>query len=417
MKKYIILGWCGGMGGGNIYTKNKCEAARLAGWEPIVIHFSSREVFLKDLKVYQENRIKEMLNPPCFYTGRQQKRIIDRFVNYVNPLPDDEFFVESNGIRNAYWGELLAKRLNCKHFAFVLEFFFPWHDDNTDFLLFKLNRKELSAISTKNMMEMFDNRKDISYDDIPIMHASCSNSVDEAEDTMGVDYSKYDIIIGNIGRSSKPYVESLGVEILKFAKKHSDKKILFIIIGGEQESLIAKQQSVLFQDAPNLDFVNTGFIFPIPQNILNHLDVAIASGGCIGIGVRNGVKTITYADNDTLPYGVMGYDIKDRNLQMIEHCGLSLFDLLEGVLFESYCEKFEYKQLYDSAPTNEQTMNTLLKDIEYMTSAESKEYYDTTKIYPQKFIYKFYISTMGSVVPMSNIISIVNTLGITKRFS
>ena len=399
MKKYIILGWCGGMGGGNIYTKNKCEAARLAGWEPIVIHFSSREVFLKELKVYQDNRVKEMLNPPSFYTHRQQKRIIDRLVYYVNPLPGDEFFVESNGVRNAYWGELLAKRLNCKHFAFVLEFFYPWHDDNTDFFLFKLNRKELSAISTKHMMELFGNRKDILYDDIPIMHASCSNSVDETEDTIGVDYSKYNIIIGNIGRSSKPYVESLGLEILKFAKKHSDKKILFIIIGGEKESLIAKQQSALFQDAPNLDYVNTGFIFPIPQNILNHLDVAIASGGCIGIGVRSGVKTITYADNNTLPYGVMGYDIKDRNVQMNEHCGLSLFDLLEGVLFESYCEKFEYKQLYDSAPTNEQTMNTLIKDIEYMTSAESKEYFDTTKIYPQKFVIRLYVCTIGRVLP------------------
>lgn len=406
------------MGGGNIYTKNKCEAARLAGWEPVVIHFSSREVFLKELKVYQDNRVKEMLNPPCFYTRRQQKRIIGRFVDLVNPLMGDEFFVESNGIRNAYWGELLAKRLNCKHFAFVLEYFFPWHDDNLDYLLFKLNRNELSGISTKNMMELFNNRKGINYEDIPIMHASCSNSVDDAEDdAIGVDYSKYDIIIGNIGRSSKPYVESLGPEILKFAKKHCDKNILFIIIGGEKESLIAKQQSALFQDAPNLDYVNTGFIFPIPQIILNHLDVAIASGGCIGIGVRNGVKTITYADNDTLPYGVMGYDIKDKNLQLIEHCGLSLNDLLEGVLFESYCDKFEYKQLYDNAPSHDQTMNTLIKDIEYMTSAESKEYYDTAKIYPQNNLYKFYIRTIGGVIPMSSIISIVNILGITERFS
>lgn len=417
MKKYIILGWCGGMGGGNIYTKNKCEATRLAGWEPIVIHFSSREAFLKELKVYQGNRVKEMLNPPCFYTRRQQERIIAKFVDYVNPLPGDVFFVESNGVRNAYWGELLAKKLNCKHFAFVLEFFFPWHDDNTDFFLFKLNRKELSGISTKKMMELFNNKNDINYKDIPIMHACCSNSVDEAEDTIGLDYSKYDIIIGNIGRSSKPYVESLGPDILKFAKKHSDKRMLFIIIGGEKESLIAKQQSALFQDAPNLDYVNTGFVFPIPQNILNHLNVAIASGGCIGIGVRSGVKIITYADNDTHPYGVMGYDLKDRNLHLNEHCGMSLFDLLEGVLFESYCEKFEYKQLYDSAPTHEQEMKTLIKDIEYMTSAETKEYYDTTKLYPQNKIYKLYVRTLGSLFPMSAVLKLVNRTGISKRFS
>lgn len=417
MKKYIILGWCGGMGGGNIYTQNKCEAARLAGWTPIVIHFSKREVFLESLKKYQKNQIKEMLNPPCYYTSRQQQRIVERMVSIIDPQPDEEFFVESNGVRNSYWGELLARELKCKHFAFFLEYFFPWHDDNTDFFLFKLNRKELSGISKKKMMELFGNRTDILYDDITIMHASCSNSVDDAEDTIGVDYSKYDIIIGNIGRSSKPYVESLGPEILKFAKKHSDKRILFIIIGGEKESLVAKQLSLLFQDAPNLDYVNTGFIFPIPQNVLKHLDVAIASAGCVGIGVRSGLKTITYADNDTLPYGVMGYDIKDRSLQLKEHCGLSLSDLLEGVLFESYCEKFEYKQLYDSAPTNEQTMNTLIKDIEYMTSAESKEYFDTTKIYPQKSIYKLYISTVGKIFPLSMILRFVNKIGLFKRFA
>lgn len=410
MKKYIILGWCGGMGGGHVYTKNKCDAARKAGWNPIVIHSSSKEVKITDLKVFQENAVIEMSLLPCFYSRSQQERIIMRMVDIIQPKTYDELFIESNGTRMAFWAELLARRLQCKHFAFLLEYFFTWHDEHIAFFLYKLKRNELSVIKRDKLKMLFNNRKDICYDDIPIMHPCCSNSVDDSEDTLGIDYSRYDVIIGNIGRNNKPYVESLGPEILKFALRRSEKKILFLMIGGEADAPIAKLQSDLFKDVPNLDYISTGYLYPIPQSVLSHLDLAIGTSGCIGVGVRNGIKTIAYADNDNEPYGLMGYDISERNLERNKHCGISLSDLLEDVLFGSYCDRYKYKDLYGQALSNDKIMDILISDIKYMTSPVSKEYYDTSTILPQQLLRKFYIKTIGRYIPLSHIIKFFNIL-------
>lgn len=406
MKKYVILGWCGGMGGGHLYTRNKCSAVRLAGWTPVVIHSRSSEVFLEELKPFQNNIVLDMDFLPCFYTRNQREEIINRMVEMVNPGLDDELFVESNGTRMSFWGELLARKMQCKHFSFLLESYFTWNDDHMDFFLHKLRRNELSVIRKDNLKSLFKNREDINYDDIPILHPCCANSVDDSTDMLGVEYSDYDIIIGHIGRTSKPYVESLGNEILRFVLQHPEKKILLLMIGGNKESDLAKQQSALFEDVNNMDYINTGYLYPIPQSLLSHLDIAIASCGCVTVAVRAGIKTIAYADNEYEPYGLVGYDLRKRNLKDNTRCGLSLSELLEEVLLGTYIERYEYVDLYKEAPSNERIMELLLTDLKYMTVVGEKVYYDTTRIYPNVFLYRLYIKTIGRVLSFKKILNL-----------
>ena len=179
------------------------------------------------------------------------------------------------------------------------------------------------------------------------------------------------------------------------------------MIGGDPDSPVARQHADLFKGISNLDYVNTGFLYPIPQSLLAHLDIAIGTSGCISVGVRNGVKTIAYADNDNQPYGLMGYDLLERKLQNNERCGLSLSDLLEDILFGSYCDRYEYKQLYKPVLSYDRIMEVLMNDITYMTAPVSNEYYDTSKILPQQFLRRAYVKIIGGIIPYSSVLQIL----------
>ena len=409
MKKYIILGWCGGMGGGNIYTRNKCIVAQKLGWNPIVIHFSEKPTFIPDLMEYDKNRVLEMKFPPSYYTRDERLQVVNRIMRIVDPQESDVFFVESNGVRYSYWGELISKELCCKHFAFLLEFYFPWDDNYYDFFSFKHKRKELAGISKTSLQSLFgksyfsltnNSEKDC-------LLAFCTNSVEDIP--YSLDCSGYDIVIGNIGRSTKPYVQWASEEIVQFGNNHPDKKILFIIVGGEKGSKEDLHIRALLKGNNNIDYQSTGFLFPIPLQLLQKIDIAIATSGCISVAQYANLKTIAFKDNERRPYGVIGYDIKETPLPSQPVTKYSLSELLDEMIFGDYFSKYDYTPCYPSVDYSDSWL-TLERDTLYMLEPTSKDYFDTTKVVPKSFFRRLYIQTIGRWVPFHRVIRLIKTI-------
>ena len=405
MKKYIILGWCGGMGGGNIYTRNQCIIARKLGWVPIVFHFSKKTAFISDLKPFDRNSVLEMMFPPCYYSKNEVKKVLNKFIRIIDPRDNDEFFVESNGVRYSYWGELIAKELRCKHFAFLVEYYFTWNDDYYDFFSFKYKRKELVGIGPSSLSTLFGNRKEVlsSVENRQSMTAFCTNSVEEIDFHSEYDFSSYDLVIGNIGRSTKPYVQYLSEDLVEFGKKHEDKRILFVIVGGEKGTPEDTQIRETLKGCKNIDIYSTGFLFPISLQLLKHIDVAIATSGCIKVAQDAELVTIAYKDNDRMPYGVCGYDLKEYPLPQKPVVNYKLSELLDEIIFGGFCDNYSYEPMIKPISVHE-GFSQLEKDTFYMLEPNDLAYYDTTKVFPRSLLRKLYIKTFGKIIPLHRVI-------------
>lgn len=394
------------MGGGHVYTRNQCIIARQLGWAPIVIHFSKRPTFISELKQFDQNRIYEMKELPAYFTKKERERVISRFMDIIEPNEGEEYFVESNGVRYSYWGELIAERLKCKHFAFLVEAYFDSNDDYTGFFKFKLQRKELASIGDRSLQNLFGNSYKVKNYENKTIRAYCLNSVEDVDSPVDIDYSRYDVVIGNIGRSNKPYVMSLGPELSLFALRHPEKKILFLIVGGIKGSPEEEQIIKQLDDAPNVDLVSTGFLFPIPLNMLKKVDLAIASAGGIKVAQQADLITIAYKDDVNFPYGVIGYDIKALPLSPTPKNNYSLSDLLEQLLFGDYLKRFKYEQILPPL-RHEESMRQLANDTEYMMSKTTCEYYDTTSVLPKFFLRKLYIKTIGRFISVNMLLKVI----------
>lgn len=415
MKKFIIIGWCGGMGGGHIYTRNQCVVAKKLGWTPIVIHFSAKDTVISDLKQFDNNRIRELRFPPSYYSKKEQKRIINKLLNIIKPQQNDLFFVESNDTCVSYWGELLANRLKCKHFSFLLEFYFQNKEDNFDFLEFKLRRKELAGIMENSLPNLFQSRLILSEDENKWINAFCTNSVESIPIPFELDTSSYDYVIGNIGRSSKPYVQWLGEDISAFAENHPDKRFLVILVGGEKDSPAERRIVGSLEKCGNVDVFSTGFLFPIPMDLLKKLDVVTATSGCIRAAQEANIITIAYKDNEREPYGVCGYDLKEVTLPEHPINARSLSEYLEIILFGDFCSTYQYSK-YLSYVSDEDRWKQLEEDTEYMLLPTETNYYDTSTVLPKSKMLRFFVETLGHVYPFHNIMEIIEKSGVMITF-
>lgn len=399
MNKYIILGFCGGMGGGNLYTANRCESVRRIGWDPVVIYTGTRRVEIPQLRVFEGNSVDEMLLPPAYYTRKQQKKIIERLLFVIGYNNNDHYFIESNGVRYSYWGEQLAKTIGCKHFAFLLEPYFALHDNYVDFFKFKLDRRELAGIREYSLKDLFKNKVLINDSNNSFMLAHSANSLIDVEYETNIDFSSYDFRIANIGRDTKPYVKAMLDDLLAFLKSNPRKKILVLMIGGEKESIVCRNFSHKIDKLKGGDFFCTGYIYPIPYSMVKSMDVIIGSSGCISVGLTAGKSVISYKDNDVKPYAITyackgerhEYDIENRNISEL------LSEMIENKKYsiesdDTYCVSIE------------KIREDLHKGLAYMMKTSSLVYFDTSKIYPSIRSRRLYVRTLGRIIPFSYIV-------------
>ena len=416
MKKYIIIGWCAGVGGGQIYTRNKCVVVRKLGYEPIVIHCSLRKTVILDLVGFDKNRAREIRFIPSFYSRRERERILNKLVEIVNPQENDEFFIESNDAVYSFWGELLAKRLGCKNYSFLLEYFFSRKNDDIEYFKFKAKRHELAGIMKESLPSLFGNDYKLLDEENTVLSAFSTNSVEDIPIPFELDTSKYDVVVGNIGRITKPYVQWMSKDLCEFANEHKDKSILLLLVGGEPGTSEETRIKETLKPCRNVDVFSTGFLFPMPQKLLEKIHVATATSGCIITALKVNLVTVGYRDDDYYPSGVCGYDLKlfpppDIPLDKRRKLG----DYLNEVLYGDFLSRYQLTSYLDDGDHSARWLQ-LEEQTQQMLHPCEPLYYDTTKILPRSVFKKYYIKSIGHILPIHFIMEFVEKTGIMVRY-
>lgn len=311
MKKYIFLiPQIGGIGGGQLYLKNKIQYLRCKGWIVDYVYSYDANVIVPELRC---GGIKNTFLSYSSYLFSSDKmmRIVDDISSKIQQPDVDTYYIESTCMQQSLWGEMIAKKIGGKHFVYLLQESNILSDDQWfNFYDFKHKRKELAGIQRKSLSKMFAQRKQITETDSYFLPAYCTNVVDNYKhDLVDVIKNKsFDYVIGCISRLDKPFMLFAIKDVAEYCNLNPDKKFILLLIGGApNESKVLSKIRNIFTKASNVELIFSGYMFPISKPLVEVCDVCFSSAGSAEISKEIGIPTVAYDANDYRPIGVFGF--------------------------------------------------------------------------------------------------------------
>lgn len=374
MKKYIMFCFIGYVGGGQNYVNTKVKYLEKNGWETYV--FSPDTSFKhgktwspwENLKKFDSFTSVALLYSPEFWRKKTIKKTLDWIIDTINYSSNDEIIIESHTDYWAEWGELLAEKIQAKHFCFLLDEELEKYGAK-EFLYFKYLRGEIAGIHITSMKKLFDGYKDIEINDRYVLGAANGGSVSDIDNLDINNIKKLDWNISYIGRD-KQYCRNIVNGVAEFSKNHSNKLINFIILGDISDL------SVL-SDCSNVRITKLGFLTPIPRSFFKKIDVAIAGAGCASISSSEGVPTIVADAKKCLSNGVLGYTVFSSLFS--DSDSVSFDEELENVLVKDCLRDLEFKMKHKA------NVDDLYKEhFNFIESSDHRKEYFNFKKNPQK---------------------------------
>lgn len=392
MKKYIILTPnITNIGGAQIYVRNKKVFLEENGWEVDIYSIFEGQILIKDIAVFKDNIIEELLYLPFFYSKNERLNIISRLTEKNNY---DNLIIESNTITLALWGEMIAKETNGKHIIYLLnEHFENFSKTIFLFLDFKHKRKELAGIHNKSLELLFKDYKRIAENEKYSLRATCANAVVDVPNYIIDNIKKKDINIGCISRLEKPFVSTMVDEIIQFTKINSSKTIQLVLVGESPDHSVERSIIKKTEDVQNLNLVMTGRLFPIPKKLFQMMDIFIGVAGAAGVSANENVLTLTVDVNSHKPIGLLGYDTRD-SIYSQHATDISISAALERILIIEQMQNEEIEIDYKIVDFRKEYLNHL--DFIYSSNQE-KIFYEINgiKLNTKELIKKYLIKVAG----------------------
>ena len=388
-KKYVFLTTAiVEVGGGQIYCKYKKSYCEELGFSTYIFSGYSGKLYISDFKKYMPCIMQELrFNPICF-NSKKVDYILDTIIKLIDYDINDSIVIESHGLELAIWGELLAKRISAKHIVYLLgEHFENISEWVLDFLRFKHKRKELACIKPDVTKKLFE-KYDISDNECYSLRAAASGYVDVNKriDTKYFKLCNNKKVIGIIGRGKKPYVIESLKKSCDFASRKMDSFVVLII--GDVDKRLKRKMTKIIKRSSNVSIILAGSQLPIPKEMLDLMDVAIAGAGCVRSAFNAGVPTISVDVYDNEAIGVFGYDTQLTISR--ENNSKRIVDYLEEILYGDFLLKnnaitvenidiiSEYQKHFDFIENS-------CKDIEYFKFSDFKK---TKREYILGILYK-----------------------------
>lgn len=388
MKSYIFLtSNLHVVGGQQLYAISKAKWLKKNGYRVNIIAAAKGEIYINDLKQYKDNIIKELTVIPHWFNRRKRNSIIEKVIKIIGKV-DDDIIIESSNQTISVWGEILAKRLNAKHLFFSLQ------EKNTfrtkdlyEFLAFKLERGELAGIKEEAFRTVFK----YNWESVPRLRAYISNIPEDYEYELLNKLKPARYTIGMIGRLGKPFVLPVIKEINEFVGHHKDDSFNLILIGGSTNKKHYKIIKSYCEKINNLNIYVTGFIYPIPLQLIQIPDIFISSAGSSIISANYNKITISIDSQDYNPIGVLGITTQNTIYRGSDEPIIKLDDLLSDVLINN-----KYKQ--EEINLNVSIFNSDYSDhIEFLNkSADEIDYYDFNFNKANNKLMQFIINSLGS---------------------
>lgn len=372
-KKYVILiPNITGMGGAQMYVRNKLIYMQENGWEVDLISAYSGKVYIENLIKY-DYYIPELIFCNYLFNRKKRSQIIDNVIKRIFDRKYVEIVIESTCIPTCTWGEEIAKKCNARHFCYLLQ------EDNTitsrilqKYFIFKYNRRELASITDNSIYDMFLPFAPISLEQSIAcqLPAFCNNVIEDIDSNWLkiVENVSCDYKIGFLSRLDKPFVLPVLKDIINYVKIYSNKHFLLVLVGGTTEGKVGESQIYnMFRHIPNVHLIITGLMFPIPTKLFDLFDVFLTSAGSAWVCMKSGIPTISIDGKDFKPIGILGRTTNHSLFRGMNEPPLNLQTLLRDILQEKKFEKckplFEESKLDFSI--HERFLSNMLKEKVY----------------------------------------------------
>lgn len=360
-RTYVFLqGTVAGVGGAQMYGITKAKWLKEQGWEPVVVYALDGGIVL-DYDGIELKHCEMLLLRP----GALSKRSMENTVNEVASWFADcgQIVFETNVIDFAYWAELFAERLGGTNFVFSLgEKPSITSKEERDFYWAKYEKGEFASI-TESFLDALFLKHDERYKDV-ILFAHEGGAVADLPIADELMPYGYDCVIGVVSRLEKSFVRDAVRGIAVFAKRHPEKKIACVCIGGDgDEAAVAFVRSSLV-GLGNIELSILGEFSPLPRKLLGSLDVAVAKAGCIDCCLESGTLTVKYKMDEDVPLGVVCHDIPRNSAEAFDK-SLSLEDYLERALvdrcYAEGTERYPYERLVADFSLHQHFLNRILE--------------------------------------------------------
>lgn len=389
---FIVCNICN-IGGGQQYLSNKIGRLLRENFKIYVFSAIKGNVILNNLITYKDCIFPPLMYSPFIFSQKDIKSIIRKVCNQINKSDNSSVYIESNGIAQSEWGEILAKELHGIHICFDLQENNLYNKSQYNFICFKANRQEFFTISKDTTNVIFQN-KDLGYQ--AWIKAECTNTYNELDSYDLNSIPKSDYIIGTIGRLDKPYLLPAINSFLLFADKYSNYSFTLILVGGGDESICKKIHTVISLH-PNVKLFITGFLFPIPINLIKSVDCFFSTAGSALVSMGNNVPTISVDSISGTPIGILNYTTNDF-LYCRGQSIHTMLEYLEMILFEHYCDNHRKLGLnignvdYDSE---------FKRQISFFKNNNPRDYYNTKEIKPhskKEILYFIFAHLLGASI-------------------
>ncbi|MDO5787120.1 MAG: hypothetical protein Q4P09_05350 [Phascolarctobacterium sp.] len=378
MKKAYIMLEIGiiGVGGGQMYTRNKVCFMREKEWDVFVFSGLEGKVIISELIDQIPFIIPELISAPMVYSKKTIKEVINRVLTQVKGY--DEYIIESGSAHLAYWGELLAERLRCKNMVHLLDerndLLVPL--DYLDFYKFKLERRELSGIIKSSLPQLFRNAPFIKDNNSYYLSSVCQNVIDEhIEESFSIPQCDFSLCC--IGRLEKPYVSEVAKAFKQVVMNNREKSFAIVFIGDSINRANRDRIVDLLSIERNVKLIMPGFVLPIPRSFFEKIDLFVSSAGSAGVSYRMNRPTISIDSEDLKAIGVMGYDTLNsikRDNEPPQDIAQFIMKVLEG----GYLNNFVYRPC-----SYEPNIGTLCSHLDfYNQSSKNLEYFPIKKLKP-----------------------------------
>ena len=383
MNNYIIITYdIHPVGGTQAYTAGKAQYLEKCGWNVIVLFagINNDKCDIAYLNKFLSGGYIELSFLPYDLHENFCNYIVDEILfNIGIDGKEDLNIIESHYDVAAFWGELLAEKLKCKHYIFCCNEYYrnkngykTYYKENLDYFYFKYCRNELIA-SKEATKKLFNGYKGVI--DRLIEYPEFIVEQDPVQDVSFENVALLPPSEGNIciiSRMDKPFVRAAIMGVKKFSSLHPSCNINLIFVGDETP--IKEYVNDIFYGSGNVKLIFWGVLVPIPRIIFKKIDAVIAVAQTARLVSYEDVYVITANVLTTMASGVLGYETQD-SWHGKEVKGKTYENYLEDVLISD-----KYKNKSFNMPEHRPAEYYYEKQWDYLKYSSSKEEYYTERL-------------------------------------
>lgn len=397
--------------GANLYVYNKATYLEKNGWTVYIFSGVKGEAKLSGLNSFQNVQRECFRFYPSCFSSKEIAKIESEIFNLISPKKYDQVVIESTCMVGSLWGEALAEKLYCRHLCYILQEQFKYSPAEKLFLKFKLHRKELAGI-TRQSVGMMVGEPELPLDETMAIRAFCNNAVEDVDATeyLKLINEQADVTIGSIGRLNKPYVLPMCKELHSIFRKNESRQFNLVLIGGARKANDLRAIRRIFRHDNNVRLVITGFLSPIPRELVKGCDVFVSAAGSSVVSYYEGVPTVRLNPLTASPSAIIGLTCSVKDLQLYSNMSTisELYSFIEKAIIDK--EKTEFTSLVDGKNYEERMKCEFDRHIKILNENKlSMQYYDTYSIHYENKRYRLY-EYLGKILGLNFLGKVVSFL-------